>query len=134
MTRKVFGIDDRLERSKQHVRPDIAGNEIDLVGFDELLGLLFADFRLEAIILIDHFDRQAAHFAAHMIECELERITHVLADDGNRTAKCADEADLDGFLLGHGRTRCEQQRGARGQKCFTHMTSSPRAFGPYCLW
>ena len=73
-----LGVDDRLERGQQHVRPDVAGDEIDLVGLDQLLGLLLADFRLEAVVFVDHLDRQTAHLAAHVIERELEGIAHIL--------------------------------------------------------
>ena len=93
---------------------------------DQLLGLLLAGFRLEAVIFVDDFDRQPAHLAAHVVERELERVAHVLTDDGNWTAERADEADLDGFLLGQGRARCEQQSGARGQECFTHLDILPK--------
>ena len=72
MHQEGFRIDDWLERGQQHVRPDITGDEIDFVGFDQLLGLLLADLRLEAVVFVDHLDRQAAHFAAHVIEREFE--------------------------------------------------------------
>src|SRR5690242_5256761 len=56
-----------------------------------------------------------------MVERELERIAHVVADHGNRTTERADEPDLDCLLLGRSRARCEQQSCARGQKRFTHV-------------
>jgi hypothetical protein len=50
-----------------------------------------------------------------MVERKLERIAHVVADHGGRTAERADESDLDRFLLGHSRARCEHESGARNQ-------------------
>src|SRR5262249_15012147 len=70
------------------------------------------------------------HLAAHMVERELEGIAHVVADRGNRTAECTDEANFYGFLLGCRRGRCKQQRCSPSQKSFAHMRSSQRALGP----
>jgi hypothetical protein len=50
-----------------------------------------------------------------MVERELERIAHVVADHSGRTAEGRDEPDLDGFLLGHCRARGERQGGPRNQ-------------------
>jgi len=67
-----LGIEGRLDRGQQHVRPDVAGQEVDLVAFDQLFGLLLADLGLEAVIFVDHLHRNAAHLAAHVVERELE--------------------------------------------------------------
>ena len=147
MTRKVFGIDRGLQRGQQHVRPDIAGDEIDLVGLDQLFGLLLADVRLLAVVLVDHFDRHAAHLAAHMIERELERIAHVVADHSGRAAEGRDKADLDGVRRDRG-LRQRQSRDARQPECLFHIRSpscryrsavpcpvrgrTPRSFGSSC--
>src|SRR5260370_19559001 len=88
-------IDRGLQRSQQHVRPDIAGDEIHLVGLHEFFGFLLADVRLLLIVLVDHLDRLAAHLAAEMIERELERIAHVVADHRGRAAEGRDKPDLD---------------------------------------
>ena len=58
------------------------------------------------VVLVDDLDRQAADLAAEMIERELERVAHVVADRGDRAAERADEADLDGLLLGERGRRC----------------------------
>jgi hypothetical protein len=55
-----------------------------------------------------------------VVEREFERVAHIVADHGHRTAERRDESDLDRFLLGHGRPGGEQQSGARGQQNFTH--------------
>ena len=86
-----------------------------MVGLDQLVGLLLADFRLEAVVLVDHLNRQPAHLAAYVVERELERVAHVIADGRGRTAERRDKADFDRFLLGYGRARGEQQSRARNQ-------------------
>src|SRR5262245_58254981 len=91
---KCLGIDERLERGEQHVRPDVADDEIHFVGFDQLLGLLHSDLGLGLIVLVDHLDRQAAELTPMMVEPKLEGIAHVRADCGHRPAKRADEPDL----------------------------------------
>src|SRR6185503_6717754 len=58
----------------------------------------------------------------------------VVADHRNRTAERADETDLDCFLLGRSRARCEQQGGARRQKSFTHCVPPRGRFGPCSGW
>jgi hypothetical protein len=68
------------------------------------------------IVLINHLDRDAAHFAAKMVKCELERVAHVIAHHGGRAAECADELDLHGFVLGDGRARPKSERGAKKQR------------------
>ena len=77
-----------------------------MVGFDQFLGFLHADFRLELIVGVDDLDRQPAELAAMLVEPQLERVLHVVADGGDRPAEGRDEADLDcllGRLLGQRR-------------------------------
>jgi nucleoside-diphosphate-sugar epimerase len=83
--------------------PDVADNEVHVVGFDQLFSLLPAHLRPLLIVLVDHLDRQGAHLAAEMIEREFEGVAHVAADHGRRTAERTDKADLDALLLRHGR-------------------------------
>ena len=120
-----FGIDRGLQRGQQHVRPDIAGDEIDLVGLDQLFGLLLADIRLLPVILVDHLDRLAAHLAAHMIQRQLERVAHVVADHSGRAAEGRDKADLDGVAGGCG-LRQRQNCCACQPECLFHNHSPPR--------
>ncbi len=124
-------VDQRLERGQHHVRPDVADDEIDLVGFDQLLGLLHPDVGLLRVVLVDDLDRQAADLAAEMVETELEGVAHIVADHGGRAAERADEADLDGLLLGrcvlnHGRPRRQRQRGRGGHRCYPHRVDPSR--------
>ena len=111
--RNVFEFNGRLHRSQQHVRPDVPHDKVDFVGLDQLIGLLLADLRLEAVVFVYDLYGQATHFAAHMIERQLERVAHVVADDGNGPAEGADEPDFDRFVLGRHRTRCKQHGRAR---------------------
>ncbi len=59
----------------------IADDEIDMVGFDQLLGLLHADFGFLRVVLVDDLNRQAAELAAEMVEAKLEGVAHVVADE-----------------------------------------------------
>jgi hypothetical protein len=120
-------IDRGLDGGEQNVRPDITDNEIDLFRFDELVGFLLADIGSLLIVLVNHLDRDAAHFAAKMVQCELERVAHVVAHHGCRSAECADEPDLHGFVLGDRRARSKSEQGAKKQRGFQHG-SSPRFF------
>src|SRR6185369_2528105 len=101
-------------------RPDIAGDEIDLVGLDQFFGLLLADIGLLAIVLVDHLDRLAAHLAAEMVERKLEGIAHVVADRSSRTAESRDKADLD--AVGRARRLRQRQSGdTRQPECLFHI-------------
>ncbi len=100
-----------------------------MVGFDQLLGLLHADIRLLRVVFVDDLDRQAAELAAEVVETELERIAHVVADGRGRAAERADEADFDGFLLrrcflNHARRRRQRQR-RRGQNSYPDHRMHP---------
>jgi hypothetical protein len=114
--RNDLGINDGLENRQQHIRPDEAGDEIDLVGFDQLLNLLDADFRLLLVIFIDDLDRQSAELAAEVVETKLESIAHVVADQGARSTECVDVPDLDRLFLSGGGER-RQRNGHRGNQC-----------------
>src|SRR5207249_10795705 len=96
-----------------------------LVGFDELLGLLHAHFRLLLVVLVDHLDREAADLAPKVIERKLDGIAHIVADDSGRAAEGADEADLHASLLGRCRRGREHgERGSRKQNA-PHLQSLP---------
>ena len=58
-----------------------------MVGLDQSLSLLHPDFRLELVVGVDDLDRQPAELAAVLIEPELERILHVVADRGDRALR-----------------------------------------------
>jgi len=110
-----LGVGHRLGGGEQHVRPDEAGDEIDLVALHELLGLLLADLGLLVVILVDDLDRLAGHLAAHVVQGQLDRVAHVLADIGIAAGQGGDEADLD-FALRIGRRNAEREHGRSGQK------------------
>ena len=115
-----LGIDGGLQRGEQHVGPDVADDEIDLVGLDQLFGLLLADVGLLAVVLVDHLDRLAAHLAAQMVERELERVAHVVADHSGGTAEGGDKADLDGVARARG-LRQRQSGNACQPECLFHI-------------
>src|SRR5262249_52340949 len=110
---------------EQHVRPDVAGDEVNLVGLDELLGLLDAYLGLLLIVLVNHLDRQAPHLAAQMVERKLDRVSHVVADHGGRAAERAFETYFSASLLG--RSRCGREHGDRGgrKKDAPHLQTLP---------
>ncbi len=125
---RVALVGHRLERGQQHVRPDVARDEVHLVLLDELLGLLLADVGLELVVLVDDLEGLAAHLAAEMLLGEFDRAAHVLADRGLRAGEGADETDLD-RALGHRRQGAggngRQRRNCCGAKQFAFHASSP---------
>ena len=112
--------DDRHDRH-HHVRPDDAGDEVDLVLLQHLLGDLHADVGLELVVAVEHLDRQAADLAAEVLDGELDRLLHVLADHALRAGHRADEADLDLLLLRCRRHReSDARRQCSGENGFDH--------------
>ena len=58
--------------------------KFDLVLLQHLVGDLLADVGLELVVAVDHLDVEAADLAAEVVERELDRVLHVLADDARR--------------------------------------------------
>src|SRR5262249_41708944 len=87
--------------------------------------LLHAHFRLLLVVLVDHLDREAADLAVEVVERELNRVAHIVADDSGRAAEGTDKADLDASLLGRSRRGREHgKRGSRKQNA-PHLQSLP---------
>ncbi len=118
------GLDDRLIRRKQHVRPDEPGQEIDLVALQHLVGDLAADIRLELVVAVEDLRRQPADLAAEHGKREVAGILHVLADDPGRAAQRRDKADLD--AVGRLRRQREEDRGGSGGKVLLHASPFDR--------
>jgi hypothetical protein len=59
-----------------------------------------ANFRLQSIILVNDLHGQPAHLPVKVIERQLERVTHVLANGSGRPAESGHEPDLHFSLLG----------------------------------
>jgi hypothetical protein len=72
------------------------------------LGDLHADVGLELVVAVDHLEGHAAHLAAQVLDRELDRILHVLADDARRAGERGDESDLDLLL--------RQRRGGESER------------------
>ncbi len=89
--------------------PDVARDEINVVLLDQLVGGLLAGFRCEAVVAEDHFDIQIARFAAQMLDGEVHRVFHLVADHGGGGGERGDEADLDRFRLRDAREHCGGQ-------------------------
>jgi hypothetical protein len=110
-----------------HVRPDDAGDDVDVVLLQHLLGDLHADVGLGLVVAVDHFRLEPADLAAEMVERELDRVLHVGADHALRTAHGGDEADLDLLLRRRRRSRSKQcgEGGDEGRENgFAHDDSS----------
>ena len=65
---------------RDSVREDDAGQDLDAVGLQHLLGDLLALAGLERIVLDDELDRHAAELAALQVDGEFERVADVLAE------------------------------------------------------
>ena len=84
------------------------GHEVDLVLLQHLVGELLADVGLDLVVAVDDLGVEAADLAAEVVERELDRVLHVLADDALRARQRGDEADLE-LLLG-------ERRAPRGEQ------------------
>jgi hypothetical protein len=93
--------------------------------FQHLVGELLANIGLPLIVTVDHLDLEAAYLAAQVIEGQLHRILHMLADDTGRPGQRGDEADLD--RLGRsdrGDCHRRQHDGHEGTVDYAHGCSS----------
>src|SRR5262249_9060380 len=93
-----------------------------------------ADFRFLRVILVDYLDGQSTHLSTEMVERQLERVAHIVANHSGWPAEGRHKSNLDRFILCRRRTRCEQQRGAHGQKRFTHVFLPEARFGLCSGW
>ena len=81
-----------------------------MVGFDQLLDLLNANFGFLLVVLVDDFNGQSAELASEVVEAKLEGVAHVVADEGAGTTERIDEADFDRLFLGRGLPHRERER------------------------
>ena len=96
---KLTRFEHNRSRSSQHMRPDIAGHDVDFVFFDQFFGFLFADFWIKTVILEQDFDIPATHFMADMIHRQLNRHFHLLTNQRRRRCQRRDKTDFDIFSL-----------------------------------
>jgi hypothetical protein len=125
---ELAGVQHRPRRRQQNIGPDVAGDEIDIVQVDELVGLLLADLRLEAVVLVDHLEVEITHLAAHVLDREIDGILLVIADHRGRCGERGDEADLDGIGEYCRKARAQRERGGQSgpdHRCSSLETSSP---------
>src|SRR6266513_3047650 len=85
-------------------------HEVNLVFFQHLVRDLLADVGLHLVVAVDHLDLEPRHLAPEVIEGELDRVPHVLADDALRARQRGDEADLH-LLLRERRPGSEERGG-----------------------
>ena len=95
-----------------------------MIGFEQFLGLLDADFGFLLVVLVNDFDRQPAELATEMIEPELKRVFHVGTDRAGGAAERTDEADLDGLVLGRSRPGQQRECGCR-YNCYSPHGAFP---------
>ena len=69
-------------------------DEVHLVLLQHLVGHLLADVGLDLVVAVDDLGLEPADLAAEVVERELDRVLHVLADDALRAGQRGDEADL----------------------------------------
>jgi hypothetical protein len=91
---------DRIHRCQQYMRPDIAGDKIDIILFNQLVRFLLADVGLETIVFHDQFDIELAHLVSDMLKRKHDRIFHVFSDYPGRSSQRSDESDFDTVSLG----------------------------------
>jgi hypothetical protein len=91
---KGLRVHRRQQRRQQNVREAVAGEKIDAIRFDQLVGLLLADLRLLRVVLVEDLDRLSRHLVPEMLEREVEAIAHIVADRGGGAAECADKANF----------------------------------------
>ena len=123
--RRRAGVDRQVElalrdrvRHDRHgeVRPDDAGQHVDLVALDHLVGDLHRQFRLHRVVLGDDLDV----LRAGQLERQHEAVARVDAEAGAAAGQRRDHADLD--RLGEGGAREAQRHGS--QPCSKN--------GPHC--
>jgi hypothetical protein len=83
----------------EHRERDIAGlhadDHVDLVAFDQLLGLLQPDLRIELVVLLDDLDLAAADGPADAVEEQVHAVEIVLGGIGDRAGEGIEVAELD---------------------------------------
>ena len=105
----------------------MAGDDRHLVLLYELVGLLLADLGPLLVILVDDLDGLAGHLAPQVIERQLDRVAHVVADDGSGTGQRRDVADRDLVLRQCGAGRQAERAGERSRVLEHSGTSHCRA-------
>src|SRR5262249_49727475 len=93
--------------------PDDAADEVELVLLQHLVGQLLAHVRLALVVTVDDLGLHPPDLAAEVIQGQLDRVLHVLADDTGRAGQRRDEADLQ--RVGRPR-RADQQSSDESEK------------------
>ena len=105
-----------LHRGRDHrhreVREDDAGQDVDLVGLDHLVGELHRDLGLLLVVLGDDLDLGGG--VAGLLQRQHEAVAHVDAEAGAAARERGDHADLDRLGDGGGG---HQRRGQAGGQC-----------------
>ena len=78
--------------------PDKPGNEINLIAFHQLIGLLFTDIWLETIVFNNKVNVFTAHFTANMRKSNFSGRNHVFAKHPGGRCECGYKADFNPIL------------------------------------
>ncbi|MNE55146.1 hypothetical protein D3C80_1499690 [compost metagenome] len=122
-----FSLRDRARHDRhQKVRPDDAGQHVDLVALNHLVGDLDGKLRLLRVVLGDDGDV----LVAGLLDRQHEAVAGIDAEACTATRKRGDHADLE--RLGHRVTRCAEAERHRGGcqhflHCGTPLFCSPVA-------
>ncbi len=125
------GIEHRLGEGEQHVGEVDAGDDVDAVALDHLVGQLTTDVRLRLVIGLNDLGGAAAQFVADAVEAELEAIEQFLAQSAGWSGEGRNEADLDRLLRRSRQRRQDTQNGSPANRphpilpCF-RQDSAPR--------
>ena len=87
-------IQHRFARCQQHMRPDVARDEINIVLLHQLVGGLFAGIGGELIVAKDDLDIQIAGLAAQMLDRQIDGVFHVFANHRGGCGQRGDKADF----------------------------------------
>ena len=116
-------LDRGRDDGERDVREDDAGQDVDLVGLDHLVGELHGDVGLLLVVLGDDLDLGAG--VAGLLQRQHEAVAHVDAEAGAAAGEGGDHADLDRRGARDGGGRGHQERGeAGGRGCVSSWFSS----------
>ena len=93
-----------MSHGQRRAAVDGAGQEIDLVHLEQLLGLLDRDGRVGLFVFVDEFQRTAGHTAGgiDLASRQVKPPLHLLANAGIGARQRRDDTDADGLVLGQG--------------------------------
>ena len=92
------------------MRPDVTGENINLVFFEKFFGFLLAGLGAETVIFKYNFGRDAAHLVTDMVHGYFNGRFLLLSDQCSRCRQRGDKTDFYVFRLGRCRKGDSSQR------------------------